>query len=176
MGLFRKKESVKFRDEDTGEPLEKPIYEEERRGKMVRVEHGHKKVEMKSTRQLEREYYEKHPEKRHPTLKKIGAGVSKLDKKIVDYNRRSTQRKQRPAMGFDFNPPSRSNANPFGSMFDTGLPRQSKPKKTSSKTKYTIISGKAYPIAGTGAKKKTKKRTIKKGSFGFDPFNNSEWL
>ena len=65
----------------------------------------------------------------------------------------------------------RNNYNPFGSMFDTGL-GYSKPstrRKKSSKTKYKVIGGKAYPIAGTGKKKK--KTTKRKSTKSYDPFN-----
>lgn len=60
----------------------------------------------------------------------------------------------------------RNNYNPIGSMFDTGM---SRPKKKKSKTKYKVIGGKAYPIAGTG--KKRKKTSKKKTSKSYDPFN-----
>jgi len=63
---------------------------------------------------------------------------------------------------------TRNNYNPFGSMFDTGL---TKPKtKSNSKTKYKVIGGKAYPIAGTG-KKKTKKKQSS-GFGGWDMMDN----
>ena len=58
---------------------------------------------------------------------------------------------------------TRNNYNPFGSMFDTGMPRPR--KKKTSKTKYKVIGGKAYPIAGTGKKKKKTRRK------SYDPFN-----
>ena len=160
MGLFRKKETTHFERDEEGR-----VIQTTRNGQEVDTQ----ELKMKTSRQLEQEYYRKHPEKRHPTLKKIGAGVSKLDKKIVEYNRRRS-------VSFDFNPPSNRNANPFGSMFDTGMPR-SKPKKKKSKVQYKVIGGKAYPIAGTGHKKKTKKKSTKrKTGFGFDPFDNSRWI
>ena len=178
MGLFKKKESIKFRDKDTGEPLKEPIYEEEKRGEMVRVQRDPEEVKMKSGRELEQEYYKKHPEKFHPTIKKVGRGLSALDKKVVDYNKRSNimnprRTNRRPSMGFGFNPPGRNNANPFGSMFDSGLPR-SQPRKKKSKTQYKVIGGKAYPIAGTGKSKTKKKGTQRRNSL-YDPFDLNGW-
>ena len=166
MGLFRKKESTHFeRDEE---------------GQVIRVTRNGQEVDpqelrMKSGKQLEQEYYSKHPEKKHVTLKKIGAGVSKLDKKVVAYNRRSNimnpQRTSHPSFGF--NPPSKVNANPFGSMFDTGQPRL-KSRKKKGKTQYKIIKGKAYPIASTGKSKK--KKSTKRRTTGFvDPFESWKW-
>ena len=189
MGLFKKKESTHFeRDEEgrvvetthDGVPEGKPQYERVgRQGESVRVHVDPEYRKAKSGRQLQSEYYGKHPEKKHVTLKKIGAGVSKLDKKIVQYNRRSnimntqrTSRPARPVTGFGFNPPSKVNANPFGSMFDTGLPRP-RPKKK-GKTQYKVIGGKAYPIAGTGKKKTKKKKTSRSKGF-YDPFESWKW-
>lgn len=168
MELFRKKETTHFERDEEGK-----VIQVTRNGQEVDTQ----ELKMKTSEQLEREYYSKHPEKRHPTLKKIGAGVSKLDKRIVDYNRRSNianpQRtgRSRPT----FNPPSNRNANPFGSMFDTGMQRPRK-KKKKPKTQYKVIGGKAYPIAGTG-KHKTKKKATKKRkqSFGYDPFAGLGW-
>ena len=192
MGLFsRKKEKTHFeRDEEgrvvettrNGVPEGETRYERVgRQGESVKVHVDPEYRKAKSGRQLEQEYYKAHPEKRHPTLKKIGAGVSKLDKRIVDYNRRSNimnpqrtrKRVARPVTGFGFNPPGRSNANPFGSMFDTGLPRK-KPSKR-RKTQYKVIGGKAYPIAGTGAKKKKKSKSKQRKHELTDPFNFSGW-
>lgn len=66
----------------------------------------------------------------------------------------------------------RNNYNPFGDMFDTGMkvPKRKK-SKGSSKKKYTVIGGKAYPVVGTGQKKKKtkKKRT---SNVGYNMFDN----
>lgn len=62
----------------------------------------------------------------------------------------------------------KNNYNPFGSMFDTGINYSSRRK--SSGTKYKVIGGKAYPIAGTGKKKKKSRSS---GGFGkYDVFDN----
>ncbi|GAG86646.1 unnamed protein product [marine sediment metagenome] len=170
MGLFKKKETTHFERDAEGQ-----VIQVTRNGQDVDAD----ELKMKSTRQLEQEYYKKHPEKKHPTMRKIGAGVSKLDKKVVNYNRRSNimnpQRTGRSGPSFTFSSPGRGNANPFGSMFDTGQPRPKKKKQ--GKTKYAVVSGKAYPIAETGHKK-TKKKSNKhrKKSIGFDPFDNSRWI
>ena len=171
MGLFsKKKETTHFkRDEE---------------GRVTQVTHNGQHVDpselkMKTGRQLEQEYYRKHPEKRHPTLRKIGAGMERLDNRtrnIMAPQRTKQTRQARPVSGFVFSPPSRSNANPFGSMFDSGLPKQRKPKKKTSKTKYTIISGKAYPIAGIGQRKTKKKKSTRHRQKLNDPFDFSGWL
>jgi hypothetical protein len=81
-------------------------------------------------------------EKKKPSrLIKIGKAI---DKKIVAWNR--SQGKRGP-YSFD------NNANPFGSIFDSGIDDTPKVK-----TKYIIRGGKAYPIAGSGKKKKGKKK------------------
>lgn len=146
MGLFKKKEN---RD---GRPVDR------------------EEMKMKSGQQLQQEYYSKHPEKKYPTLKKIGGGLSKLDKKVVQYNRRSNimnprrTRPARPVTGFSFNPPSSSNVNPFGSRVKAS-------KKKKHKVQYKIIGGKAYPIASTMKKKKQTKHRHKLD----DPFDFSGW-
>jgi hypothetical protein len=63
------------------------------------------------------------------------------------------------------------NFNPWGSTFDRGMvpmkkPRSSKPKVKGRK--YVIRGGKAYPIAGTGKKKKHKKTRKPRDAFSFD--------
>lgn len=69
---------------------------------------------------------------------------------------------------------TQNNYNPFGSMFDTGI-QQPRKKKTGSKTKYKVIGGKAYPIAGTSKKKKrtTSKKKPRDPFSSFDPVNNN---
>jgi len=132
---------------------------------------------MKTGRQLERQYYKEHPEKKHPTMKKIGRGLMSagktLDKKVVDYNRRNqgvgSYRPHRSSS-------SHQNYNPFGSMFDTGMKPPTRRKKT-SRTKYAVVGGRAYPVGPKKQKKKKKKR--KTNSFGyssgFDMFDNKGW-
>ena len=72
---------------------------------------------------------------------------------------------------------TQNNYNPFGTMFDTGIQQPHKKKTGSSKTKYKIIGGKAYPIAGTGKKKKRKTSKKTRDPFSsFDPVgNNWRW-
>lgn len=64
--------------------------------------------------------------------------------------------------------PFRDNYNPFGSMFDTGLPYRKHSAKSQS-TRYAVVGGKAYPVAG-GSKKKKKRRSD--GFGGFDIADN----
>lgn len=98
---------------------------------------------------------------RKPSIRKRAADVAKrIDKGIIDYNRRQSRRPSR-RRSYGTNYSTHQNYNPFGSMFDTGLGNKKsyKSKTSGSKTKYTVIGGKAYPIAGSGKKKKKKKST-----------------
>jgi len=89
-------------------------------------------------------------------------GVKKLDRKIVNYNRR-------------YNPHrGGGNFNPWGSTFDRGMVSMQKPRSSKSKTKYAVVGGKAYPIAGTG-KKKTGKKKTKRSSSGAFSFDFGSW-
>lgn len=72
------------------------------------------------------------------------------------------------ASGFSTQHTVRNNYNPFGSMFDTGMKKPSKSSKKSS-TKYKVIGGKAYPIAGT-----KKKKSKKKSSSSFGGYNMTD--
>lgn len=65
--------------------------------------------------------------------------------------------------------------------FDTGFDISRRPsgprKKPKSKTKYKVIGGKAYPIGGTGGKKKKPRRKTRDYGFGsFDMFDNQGFL
>lgn len=167
MGLFRKKETTHFERDEEGR-----VVQVTRNGQEVDPQ----ELKMKSTEQLEREYYVKHPERRHPTLTKIGHGMAKVDKRIVEYNRtRNIMYSKQPIQHGGYS--SRNNYNPFGSLFDTGITGMPR-KKKKPKTQYKVIGGKAYPIASTMPKKKTKKkkstRHIIQG-FGPDPFKSWRW-
>lgn len=112
MGLldrFRKEEKVHFvRNED---------------GEVTRVtRNGHdvdyKESGWKSTRQLEREYYQKHPEKRL-TSRVVKAGRS-FDKAVLSKMKpidMSYSRGERGRTRYSV----KNNYNPFGSMFDSGM-------------------------------------------------------
>ena len=91
-------------------------------------------------------------------IKKVHGGVKRIDKAVVDFNRRNPI-SGGPSFGYN----THRNVDPFGSTFDMGMqpmsqPRQHKKKKTSSKTKYHVVGGKAYPIAGTSKKSRKKRR------------------
>ena len=137
MGLFKKKEKTHFeRDEEgrvtqvtrNGQPVGATGYERVgSQGESVRVHVDSEYKTAKTGKQLEQEYYEKHPEKKYPVMKKIGKGMQTLDKKVVAYNRtRNIMNPQRTVRRSPYSSYStRGNANPFGSMFDTGM---TKPK------------------------------------------------
>jgi len=171
MGLFTKEEKTEFIRDEEGRVIGTRRYEKQK-GEWIETHAPSESSEpkWKSTKQLHEEYYAKHPEKRHPTLRKVGHGFKRLDTTIVKYNRTRNilmqpQRKFTPHKSS----PTHNNYNPFGSMFDMGMQPMKKPKKK-SKPKYTVISGKAYPIAGTD-KKKGKKKRRSTGFGGFDPMN-----
>jgi len=189
MGLFTKREKVSFERDEEGRVIQTTrngVPEGETRyervggqGESVKVYVDPEYRKAKTGEQLEKEYYKKYPEKHHPTMKKIGKGISKLDKKIVEYNRRSNimnpsriRRTVHPMIGFGFNPPSSRNVNSFGTLFDTGIPKPREKKKSS--TKYAIVGGKAYQIAGSGKKKSKKKKRHTKPEF-YDPFKSWRW-
>lgn len=66
----------------------------------------------------------------------------------------------------------KNNYNPFGSMFDTGIGYKGSSKPRIAKTKYKVISGKAYPIASYSKRKKKGKRRSSSGFGGFDMTDN----
>ena len=152
---------------------EKTHFERNQAGEVVKVTRDGRVVDpdelrFKSSRQLEQEYYAKHPEKKHPTLHKLGNVAKAVDKKIVSYNRNYNPMYQQP-----YRPSKRSpaynNFNPWGSMFDSGMDYK-KPSSKKSSQKYAVVGGKAYPIAGAGKKGKQKKKSG--GSGGFDMMDN----
>jgi len=115
-------------------------------------------------------------ERGQKVVKGLKSGAKRVDTAIVNYNRRSNILSSGRSTGYQprRSSPMYNNYNPFGSTFDTGLKPMSKPK-SQGRTKYTIIGGKAYPIAGS--KKKTKRKTSpRKGSIGgiggFDMMDN----
>lgn len=166
MGWFTKKETTHFERDEAGK-----VVRTTRNGEDVTREV--RKPKWKSEKQLMQEYYEKHPEKKHPTLKRIGGGLAKLDKKVVKYNQGKN------IMSSGYHPsrksPAHDNYNPFGNLFDTGMSRPKTVKKQSKTTaKYAVVGGKAYPIADSGKKKKGKKKSKSKASFGFGGFDSMD--
>ena len=133
---------------------------------------------------LMKQHYEKHPEQRPGTKakKRIGGIVTSFDNYAKNYAKNHQPPKSRakqhsssvksgkakPPLGmYSFS----GNSNPFGDMFDSGMsssPRQK--RKTQSSKKYAIVKGKAYPIAGSGKKKKkTGSKTGGKRRKKYDP-------
>ena len=136
---------------------------------------------------LMKQYYEKHPEKRPGTKTKkalIGFGryLDNYSKNYAKNHRSTSSRSGSRGSGGGGLPPLASysfqgNANPFGSMFDTGVSRP-KPNKSSKRLSknYVIVDGIAYPKAKTTKKKKksTKKKRSSGGyGSGYDIFDNS---
>ena len=140
----------------------------------------------RDARELEREYRKEHPtsgdirrQKRAEERKLVREEFEKarIQARVV----RARQEGKRAGgtnpldrlAGFSFgNYRIRDNYNPFGSMFDTGLGyKRPSVKKPASKTRYKVIGGKAYPVAGTG-KKKTVRKKRSTGMGGFDIMDN----
>ena len=122
-------------DEYEAEKRNRPLIREQRR------------VERRKSRAEEREAYrEEFKKARIERAKQRGKQAGSTS--IAD-------RFNTAAKNIQFKPYStRNNYNPWGSTFDRGM---SRPKKSSSsKTKYKVIGGKAYPIAGNKPKKKKK--------------------
>lgn len=180
MGLFKKEETTHF-ERDAG-------------GRVVKVIKNGEELDprYKSSEQLEREYRESHPtrwqsykqrrEKEREIYKKHYAEAR--EKRIIRQAKQAgsitpVQRIEKLSRGLSFNPPSKFNANPFGSLFDTGMsrPRASKKTPKSQRKKYTVVKGKAYPIVGTGKKKKKRSGSKTKTSVGgFDLFDNHGFM
>jgi hypothetical protein len=135
---------------------------------------------------FEKEYYEKHPEKRLGN--RLRSAGKSFDKHVVS--------KLQPVnMGRVSRPPRRSsyrvheNYNPVGSMFDKGISfdsssimfsgpgvrkkHKSGGHKGGGGKRFAVVGGKAYPIVGSGKKKKGKKSRVSKYGFGgFDMMDN----
>lgn len=159
MGIFTKKESVHFERDEAGN-----VIGITRNGQEYQPE----PQKQKSIAQLESEYYAKNPKEKHPTLTKIGGGLAKLDKKIVQYNRTSNIMRPQHSFKPRKKTPMYNNFNPLGSAFDFGMQPMRKPKTKVTKTKYTVVGGKAYPIAGTGKKKPKKKSKSRSSGLDMD--------
>jgi len=143
MGIFTKEEKIHFeRDEE---------------GKVIRTtsngrEYQPESPKLKSSKQLEKEYYKEHPKKQS------GVRSVKAGKRAGGWIDRNLQ----PVGGY---PPGRSpkvRRKPQKIEFGLGFGSPAK-TKTPSKKKYIIRGGKAYPIAGSSKKKKSKR--------DFDPFD-----
>ena len=177
MGLFRKETHTHFERDEAGNVVETtheeapkrriferrpPLPEEEK--PLTREEQFKPRVQPWKT------------ERGQKVVKGFKSGAKRVDTAIVKYNRKSNilagskSHSYRPRRSS----PIYNNYNPFGSTFDRGVTPMSRPK-TQSKTKYKVIGGKAYPIAGTGKKKKSgkkKRNTGFGGMGGFDVMDN----
>ena len=138
MGFWVKRQNVKFvRDEETGET------------KIIRT--GDRMGESRtpiSDKLLAQQKPQQAQQKKPSRLVAFG---KKVDVAIVNYNR-----KRNPLGPGGRGRPGPRNANPFGTVFDTGMdyPKQ---KHSKSKTQYVVIKGVAYPKA------KSKKKGGRKG-------------
>ena len=164
MGLFRKEEKVHFVRDDAGK-----VVEVQRSGDVgtpvsdrLLAKQDRKSQRLERRREYRKAYDEARHEAKLKRMKQAGshAGSTSMSDR---FNNVAGSIQTRPYS-------THRNSNPFGSMFDTGMKHPKTRKKSSSK-KYTIVGGKAYPIAGTGKKKKKGKR--KTSSRRNDPFDFS---
>ena len=130
-------------------------------GKFEAVEKPKEPKEIKELTREEQFEVRRHPwqtERGKRVIKTLGSGVKRLDRAIVNYNRRHN-----PMRG-------QGNFNPWGTTFDKGNEPMKKPSQPKGGKKYIIRGGKAYPVAGTGKRKKKKKPKGRKGgdAFSFD--------
>ena len=165
MGIFRKESKTHFVRDEAGKVIEVQSSGDKPRNGIFRDRSPvyHK---------LEKEHYEAHPKespryKRQQRIERIGKAAKRIDKAVVGYNRNRNIMRPGTKQYSSYSP--RNNYNPIGGMFDMGMSRPSRPRKKTSKTKYAVVGGRAYPIAGTG--KKSKKKTKRKSTKSYDPFN-----
>ena len=171
MGLFTKKESTHFERDEEGKVVE-VVREEEKREPLLK----RKPMLPDEDKPLTRE--EQFKPRVHPwntprgkmIIKDFKSGLTKVDKQIVRYNRRSNIMNP-----YATNRRSMSPRPGLGSMpymtYGIGSRKSGSPvKKRKSSPKYTVVGGKAYPIV-----KKKKKKSSKKKDVFYDPFKEWRW-
>jgi len=160
MSFWKKESKTHFVRNEAGEVIEVKHSGDEPKGAPV-------------SKALMKQHYEKHPEERPSAKakKRIGGAVKAFDDYSKNYakshqgSRQSPSGRPQPPLGsYSFT----GNANPFGTMFDSGIPKPK--KKPQSSKKYAIVGGKAYPIAGVDKKKKKTKSKRRKHNPN-DPFS-----
>jgi len=175
MGLFTKKSSTHFeRDEKgkvvnvthsgdkprEGDRLIKQYQEEKRKQTPSRWD------QWKAKRAQEKQVYQKTYEKQKTRA------IEARAKRIANERYNPKPGSRQPMFTWSAAPPSSSNANPFGSLFDFGVSAAPKPKSVKKSQKYVIRGGKAYPIAGTNSNKKKTSSKKKSSSGGYDMMDN----
>jgi len=175
MGLFdrlRAKKERLYRDPETGETSWVPVEHQDKKhvtlqddsGRNVRIQREERSLTRKEQFPPPRQQPWQTPRGKQ-VIKGVKGGIKKLDNAIVEYNRKQYNKPRQRISNYS----TQNNYNPFGNMFDMGMNYPRKPrKKQSSKTKYKVIGDKAYPIAGTGKKKKRKSKH--QSSRDWDPF------
>ena len=159
----------------------KTVFVRNEAGKVIAVQHlGDQPKESKApvSKALMKQYYEEHPEKTKRAKagrvgkKLLDTGVEigkRVDKYAVSYAKSQRGKPMPPLGSYSF----ANNFNPIGDTFDRGRPKQKHSPQSSKK--YTVIGGKAYPIAETGKKKKKSKS--KRGKYNpNDPFDFPNWF
>lgn len=187
MGLFTKREKTVYVDEE-GNLLDEPRH-------LVETRHGWREKtagdrfleEARLEKQLARKTRREERKVRRVEVSK--AFEESRHKAQVIRARREGGRAGSMSMGDRFNRVSKSfnmgsphstrnNANPFGSLFDTGMDRPKASHKTSKKQskKYAVVGGKAYPIAGRKKSGKKKKGKISSGYGDWDMLDNHGFM
>ena len=180
MGIFRKESSTHFErdeagnvtsvvrtgdkpksglfDRETKTPISDKLLQQKESRPSVRSE---RKMERMKQRKAEREAY--HKSYNQARIKSNAARGRQMGSMTTGQRINS--------MFPSYVGPSSRNANPFGSMFDTGMDYSPRSKVSKPKKKYTVINNVAYPIAGSKRKKSKKKGKKGKKSDGWDVFN-----
>ena len=171
MSWFKKEEKMNM---ETGkfEPVEKEskytTIRNEQTGESVRVRREEKPLTREEQFPPPRKQPWQTPRGKH-FIKKTKAGIGRIDKAVVNFNRTRNPMGRQPARRQPrqrmSNYSTHNNYNPFGSMFDTGMDYNPPRKKSSGgKKKYHVSGGVAYPIAGSKKKKKGKKKSSRRSN------------
>lgn len=150
MGFWKKESKTHFVRNEAGKVIDVQRSGDEPRSSKTPV-----------SKALMKQYYEKHPEERPiaKAKKRVGGVIKTFDDYSLKYakSQQGSSGKPLPPLGsFSFTSSSVSSPKPK--------------KKTQSSKKYTIVGGKAYPIASTIKKKKKTKSKRRKYNPN-DPFD-----
>lgn len=171
MGLFRKKQQVHFERDDKGRvvsthrsgDIERPSQQLLAQGKAEKRQRRLEKRERQ--REARRQYQIEYEKARHQAIITRKRREGRRAGSVAPIDRLA-------GLGGMSSYSTRGNYNPFGSMFDTGMPYR-KPYKSGTKRKpkqYAVVGGKAYPVATPSTPRKKKPK--RKKTSGMDMFDN----
>lgn len=173
MGFWVKREKTRFVEDEAGNvQVERSGDVELDSDRFIRQAKMEKKQARQLQRKAEREAYNKSfNEARIARMKQKGkiAGGTTFSDRLGGFSA-PNMRKGKPYR-------ISNNYNPFGSMFDSGINYKQPSKPKSGSTKYKVIGGKAYPVAGSSKKKSRKgKRKARSVFGGYDIADNWGFL